>query len=129
MVQLHSIQQAPAQQDIPDKIQQIIEQHEALFKEPTDLPPSRALDHQINLIPGVKPVNVKPYRYTPFQKDEIERIVKDMLLRGVIQPNISPFSSPVLLVKNKDGTRRFCIDYRQLNAITVKNKYPLPIVD
>jgi hypothetical protein len=74
-------------------------------------------------------VNVKPYRYSPTQKDEIERQVKEMLINGVIQPSSSPFASPVLLVKKKDGSWRFCVDYRHLNAITVKNKYPLPIVD
>jgi hypothetical protein len=93
------------------------------------LPPSREYDHHIPLIPGVKPVNVKPYRYSPTQKDEIERQIKEMLANGIFRPSTSPFASPVLLVKKKDGTWRFCIDYRQLNAITVKNKYPLPIVD
>jgi hypothetical protein len=93
------------------------------------LPPSREYDHHIPLIPGVKPVNVKPYRYSPTQKDEIERQIKEMLANGIFRPSTSPFASPLLLVKKKDGTWRFCIDYRQLNAITVKNKYPLPIVD
>jgi hypothetical protein len=59
----------------------------------------------------------------------IERQVKEMLHNGIIQPTSSPFASPVILVMKKDGTRRFCVDYRHLNALTVKNKYPLPIVD
>jgi hypothetical protein len=59
----------------------------------------------------------------------IERQVKEMLHNGIIQPTSSPFASPVILVMKKDGTRRFCVDYRHLNALTVKNKYPLPILD
>lgn len=74
-------------------------------------------------------MNLCRYRYNPAQKDEIERQVAEMLQQGVIQPSVSPFSSPVLLVQKKDLTWRFCIDYRHLNAITVKNRYPLPIVD
>lgn len=100
-----------------------------MFQEPQGLPPVREYDHTIPLIPGAQPVNVRPYRYTPLQKDEIERQVADILDRGIIKPSSSPFSSPVLLVKKKDGSWRFCVDYRHLNAITVKNKYPLPIID
>jgi hypothetical protein len=77
----------------------------------------------------VKPVNIKPYKYSPEQKDEIEKQLKQMLQHGIIQRSQIPFASPVLLVKKKDGTWRFCVDYRQLDAVTVKNKYPLPIVD
>jgi hypothetical protein len=80
-------------------------------------------------MPGVQPVNVKPYRYSPQQKDEIEKQIKEMLKQGIIQPSHSPFASPVLLVKKKDGSWRFCVDYRHLNAVTVKNRYPMPIVD
>jgi len=114
---------------IPTEVQQIIDSSDSLFKEPNVLPPSRDFDHKIPLLPGVKPVNVKPYRYAPTQKDEIERQIKEMLANGIIRPSHNPFASPVILVKKKDGTWRFCVDYRQLNNITVKDKYPLPIVD
>ena len=114
---------------IPAEVQQIIDISDSLFKEPNVLPPSRDFDHKIPLLPGVKPVNVKPYRYAPTQKDEIERQIKEMLANGIIRPSHSPFASPVILVKKKDGTWRFCVDCRQLNNITVKDKYPLPIVD
>ena len=67
---------------------------------------------------------MRPYRYAPVLKDEIERQVNDMLNNGLIQPSASPFSSSVLLVKKKDNTWQFCVDYRFLNAITVKGKYP-----
>lgn len=100
-----------------------------VFEEPRGLPPSQDCDHTIPLVPGAQPVNVRPYRYTPIQKDEIEKQVKEMLDKGLIKPSASPFSSPVLLVKKKDGSWRFCVDYRHLNAITVKNKYPLPVID
>jgi len=100
-----------------------------MFKDPNSLPPSKQFDQQIPLLPGVKLVNIKPYRYSPTQKDEIERQIQEMLTNGIIKPSQSPFASPVILVKKKDRTWRFCVDYRQLNNITVKNKYPLPVVD
>ena len=74
-------------------------------------------------------MSVRPYRYTPAQKSEIEKQLSKMLQNGVIRPSSSPYASPVLLVKKKDGTWRFCVDYRHLNSISVKNKHPLPIVD
>ena len=87
------------------------------------------MDHEIHLIPRAVPVNCRPYRYSPLQKDEIERQVSEMLKAGLITPSISPFASPVLLVKKKDGTWGFCVDYRKLNSITVKSRFPMPIVD
>jgi tRNA A37 N6-isopentenylltransferase MiaA len=69
-------------------------------------------------------VFVRPYRYAPILKTKIERQVSDMLQQGIIQPSSSSFASPVLLVKKKDYSWHFCVDYRQLNAITAKGKYP-----
>jgi hypothetical protein len=74
-------------------------------------------------------VNVPPYRCPPHQKDEIKRQIHQMLWLGIIRHNTSPFASPVLLLRKKDGTWRFCIDYRQFNTITVKHKHPMLIVD
>jgi hypothetical protein len=128
---IHLCPVIPEQQPntIPSAVQRLIDSKAALFKDPASLPPTREFDHHIPLIPGVKPVNIKPYRYSPTQKDEIERQIKEMLANGIIRPSQSPFASPVILVKKKDGAWRFCVDYRQLNNHTVKNKYPLPIVD
>lgn len=113
----------------PAPIEQLITEYSVLFEEPKSLPPHRNWDHHIPLMPGTQPVCIRPYRYTPAQKTEIETQVKEMLQCGLITPSVSPFSSPVLLAKKKDGTWHFCVDYRHLNAITVKNKYPLPIID
>ena len=100
-----------------------------LFEEPKGIPPLRALTHSIPLLPGAQPFRLKPYRYTPFQKDEIEKQVTHLLQSGMIQQSSSPFASPALLVKKKTGDWKLCVDYRKLNAYTVKNKYPLPIIE
>lgn len=121
--------QDPTPTPIPADIQTVIDQHSAVFQEPKSLPPPRPFDHQIQLVPGAVPVQKKPYRYAPTQKDELEKQISDMLKRGVVQPSHSPYASPVILVKKKDGGWRMCVDYRYLNALTVKNKYPLPVVD
>ncbi|KAH0737522.1 hypothetical protein KY290_036227 [Solanum tuberosum] len=115
--------------DHPPVLTQLLESYTDVFASPTALPPSRLQDHRIPLIPGSTPVNVRPYRYPHFQKSEIERLVSDMLKSGVIRPSFSPYSSPVLLVRKKDGTWRFCVDYRALNSITVKDRFPIPTVE
>jgi hypothetical protein len=93
------------------------------------MPPFCQYAHSISLLSNSTPVNCRPYRYSLEKKDEIERQVATMLKSGVIVPSLSPFASPVLLVKKKDNSWRFCIDYKKLNSITVKNKFPLSIID
>lgn len=122
-------QPSVATNPMPPAIVQILEDFAAVFADPVGLPPSRDCYHAIPLIQGAQPFSVRPYRYPPVLKDEIERQVADMLSQGVIQKSQSPFASPVLLVKKKDGTWRFCVDYRHLNALTLKSKYPVPIFD
>jgi hypothetical protein len=87
----------------------------------SSLPPHKEYDHTIPLLPNSSPINTRPYRYPPLHKDEIEKQVRTT--------NTSPFASPVLLVQKKDGTWRFYVDYMKLNAITVMNKFPMPLVD
>ena len=110
-------------------LQQLLDKYSDFFTEPTDLPPTRKQDHKIELMPNAAPVSVRPYRYPHFQKAEIERIVQELLDNGLIRPSVSPFSSPVLLVKKKDGTWRMCVDYRKLNDITIKDKFPMPVIE
>jgi hypothetical protein len=93
------------------------------------VPPRCAIDHKITMIPKAQIVNVRPYCYSPNQKSKIEKQVNEMLHSGVIQLSSSPFASLVFLVKKKDGSWCFCVDYRALNALTVKNKHPLLVVE
>jgi hypothetical protein len=99
------------------------------FAELIGLPPNCSHDHSITLKSDAQPVCMRPYRYPYFQKEEIEKIVAELLLSGVIRPSQSPFSSPVLLVKKADGSWRMCIDYRTLNKETIKDKFPIPVID
>lgn len=123
------VDQCELPRDIPIPLQGVMKQFTAVFNMPSGLPPMRSKQHQITLKNGSNLVSVRPYRYPQIQKDEIERLVADMMQAGIIQPSISPFSSPVLLVKKKDGSWRFCVDYRALNKETVADKYPIPVIE
>ncbi|GAU39167.1 hypothetical protein TSUD_147890 [Trifolium subterraneum] len=107
----------------------LLRQFASLFNEPTQLPPPRFTDHQIPLPPDACLVNVRPYRYPHAQKLEIETQVRKLLDNGWIQPSNSPYSSPVLLLNKKDGSWWMCVDYRALNALTIKDHFPLPTDD
>nr|KYP31052.1 Retrovirus-related Pol polyprotein from transposon 17.6 [Cajanus cajan] len=100
-----------------------------VFQPPKGLPPVRPHDHHIPLLPNSTPVNIRPYHYPHSQKSIMTTLISNMLQEGIITPSTSPFSSPVILVKKKDGTWRFCVDYRALNAITVRDRFPIPTID
>ncbi|WMV58989.1 hypothetical protein MTR67_052374, partial [Solanum verrucosum] len=90
---------------------------------------SREIDFGIDLLPDTQPISIPPYRMAPTELKELKEQLKDLLEKGFIRPSQSPWGAPVLFVKKKDGSLRMCIDYRQLNRVTVKNKYPLPRID
>jgi hypothetical protein len=100
-----------------------------VFATPMGLPPKRAHDHRILLKPDAPPVVVCPYRYPAAHKDELERQCAAMMEQGIVRHSDSLFSSLVLLVKKADGSWRFCVDYRALNAMMVKDAFSIPVVD
>ncbi|GKC95235.1 retrotransposon-related protein [Tanacetum coccineum] len=110
-------------------LSELLKEFEDVFALPTSLPPQRQRDHIIPLKEGVIPVNIRPYKHPPGQKDAIETMVQELLDSKVIRPSNSPFSSPIVMVKKKDGSWRMCIDYRQLNKLTIKDKFPIPLIE
>ncbi|GJS32629.1 putative reverse transcriptase domain-containing protein [Tanacetum coccineum] len=93
------------------------------------LPPTRQVEFQIDLIPGAAPIVRAPYRLAPSEMKKLSEQLKELSDKGIIRPSSSPWGAPVLFVKKKDGSFRMCIDYRELNKLTVKNRYPLPRID
>ncbi|GJV13366.1 putative nucleotidyltransferase, ribonuclease H [Tanacetum coccineum] len=93
------------------------------------LPPTRQVEFQIDLVPGAAPVARAPYRLAPSKMKELSEQLKELSDKGLIRPSSSPWRSPVLFVEKKDGSFRMYIDYRELNKLTVKNRYPLPRID
>ena len=91
--------------------------------------PKRKIEHVIEIKLGSSPVNVKPYRYPHHHKTEIEILIHDLLKCGVITESRSTYAAPVVLVRKKDGLFRLCIDYRGLNKINIKDKFPIPFID
>nr|GFA43756.1 retrotransposon protein, putative, Ty3-gypsy subclass [Tanacetum cinerariifolium] len=93
------------------------------------IPPVRKVEFSIKLIPGAEPISKAPYRMAPIELKELKDQLQELLERGFIRPSVSPWGAPVLFVKKKDGSMRLCIDYRELNKITIRNRYPLPRID
>ncbi|KAL4319444.1 hypothetical protein GQ457_18G018050 [Hibiscus cannabinus] len=112
-----------------EELRRLLNRYEDVFEEPKGLPPARGHDHRIKLLDEQAVVKARPYRYPASQKDEIEKLIKEMLENGVIRDSNSAFSSPIVMVKKKDDSWRMCVDYRRLNQLTVKDKFPMPIIE
>ncbi|KAJ9545162.1 hypothetical protein OSB04_024869 [Centaurea solstitialis] len=109
---------------------EVVRDYPEVFPEDlVSLPPDREIEFRIDLVPGATPIAKAPYRLAPSELKEMLAQLQELLDKGFIRPSTSPWGAPVLFVKKKDGTMRMCIDYRELNKVTVKNKYPLPRID
>ncbi|XP_050233405.1 uncharacterized protein LOC126681891 [Mercurialis annua] len=93
------------------------------------LPPDREIEFCIELAPGTKPISIPPYRMAPAELKKLKDQLEELLDRDLVRPSVPPWGPPVLFVKKKDNSFRLCIDYRQMNKVTIKNKYPLPRID
>ncbi|GJQ90678.1 putative nucleotidyltransferase, ribonuclease H [Tanacetum coccineum] len=110
--------------------QPIVSEFQDVFPEELPgIPPIRDVEFNIELIPGAEPISKAPYRMAPIELKELKDQLQELLERGFIRPSVSPWGAPVLFVKKKDGSMRLCIDYRELNKITIRNRYPLPRID
>jgi hypothetical protein len=120
--------------DFPYRLSRLLNKFMDRF--PKELPPrdpdrSRSLgvEHKIDLVPGSTPPSRALYRLSPDEQDEMTRQLASFIEKGFVRPSVSPFGAPVLFVRKKDGSLRMCVDYRALNSITIKNKYPLPYIE
>src|SRR5437868_1229306 len=116
---------------IPQEAKSLIKEFQDIFPStlPNNLPPKRTVDHSIELIPGSEPPSRPTYRLSYLEMNELKKQLSELLQKGFIRPSVSPFGAPVLFVHKKEGTLRLCIDYRALNKITIKNRYPLPRIE
>jgi hypothetical protein len=112
------------------QMKDILRKHHTIFgKLPQGLPPKRAVDHAIDLEPGSKTPYLPTYQMSPLELAEVKRQLTELIEMDFIQPSKSPFGAPILFVRKKSGKLRLCVDYRMLNKLTIKNRYPLPRID
>ena len=109
-----------------EKIPVVREFLDVFPEEFSGIPLEREVDLSIEIVPGTVPMSRAQYRTAPTELKELKSQLQELLDKGFIRPSVSPWGAPVLFVKKKDDTLRMCIDYRQINKETVKNKYPLP---
>ena len=107
----------------------VSEFHDVFPEELPGMPPDRELEFAIDLVPGTTLLYKKYYRMPSSELVELKKQLDEMLQKGYIRPSYSPWGSPAIFVDKKDGSLRMCVDYRQLNDVTIQNKYPLPRID
>lgn len=130
VVELRASEAATTGQTVHPEIQSILDRYAIVFGEiPPGQPPDQGFEHNIELEQGIHAVITTPYRHPKAYRDEIERAIQELLALGHIRPSMSPFASSMVLVKKKNDTLRMCIDYRALNKKTLKNRYPIPMID
>jgi hypothetical protein len=112
-----------------DQVPIVCEYPDVFPDELPGMPPDRDIEFIIELIPGTGPIAQRPYRMNPAELVELKKQLDDLLSKGFIRPSSSAWRSPVLFVDKSDGSSRLCTDYRKLNDVTIKNKYPLPKID
>lgn len=125
-----NVMEMMAQGDDTKMLHVLLDKYDCLFEEPVELPPFRGqFDHRISLLPKSSPVNQRPYKYPGMKKNIIEKFVNQMIDQGIIQHSTSSYASLVVLVGNKDGSWRLCVDYKELNKQTIKYKFSIPIIE
>ena len=112
-----------------DEVPIVCEFPDVFPEELPGVPPERQVEFRIDLVPGAAPIAKAPYRLAPPEMQELSLQLQELLGKGFIRPSSSPWGAPILFVKKKDGSHWMCIDYRELNKLTVKNRYPLPRTD
>lgn len=114
---------------LKSQLDSLVEEFAPTFEPPHGLPPNRAVDHKIEIIPGTNSIpSRRSYRLSQPELEELRRQLEKLLEEGWIRPSVSPYGAPVLFSKKKNGGLRLCVDYRALNKITIKNKYSLPTI-
>ncbi|WVZ52712.1 hypothetical protein U9M48_003748 [Paspalum notatum var. saurae] len=121
---LHQMEAKPT-----EGIRVVCEYPDVFPEELPGMPPDREVEFLIELLPGIAPIAKRQYRVAPKEQELIKENIDELLGKGFIRPSSSPWAFPVLFVDKKDGSRRMCVDYRALNDVTIKNKYPLPRID
>jgi hypothetical protein len=108
----------------------VVQDYPDIFQEELSvMPPDRDIEFLIELLPGTPPISKRPYRMPVNELVELKKQIAELQAKGFIRPSSSPWGAPILFVEKKDGTQRMCVDYRLLNEVTIKNKYPLPRIE